>query len=153
MNSEKADIVSNQYDQYWNMYRFHLKLSWQIPAIALAALLAFIKISENQISNWNSSPLLPALMTLVLFVFFLIIYVHHRRNLIFAEHFEVNIGVLEDKYGEKIGGTHTDANENLSGVDSISSSKLLGAFVAFCCIALLFGSSYLWFLYASSFFQ
>jgi hypothetical protein len=42
INNGELDFIKEQYSQYWEMLRLYLSFSWQIPALAIIATVAFI---------------------------------------------------------------------------------------------------------------
>ena len=82
------EFIREQYSQYWEMKRFHLTLSWQIPALAIVAVVAFLGFDPDALTKWMQSPLVPAITFLLIGLFIVVMFVHHRRNLLFVRLYE-----------------------------------------------------------------
>lgn len=142
----KPEFVQAQYDQYWEMMRFHLSLSWNIPTLAIAAVVAFIAFDPEKVTNWSQNPLLPATTLLVSGLFVVLMFIHNHRNLVFAGIYEKAITELEQEYGVAKTVHHHQLGGSLKGLAGISSSRCLSGFLLILGVTLLLASGYFWFL-------
>lgn len=142
--SDKLDFIRAQYDQYWEMKRFHLKLSWNIPTIVIAAILALIAIDPDRATNWEKDPLLPAFILLLAGFFVLLMYIHNQRNLWFAGVYEKVLIELEQEYGVTKMVHHQQIKGGPGGLLNVSSSKCLSSFLLVLAVFLLAASVYFW---------
>ncbi len=126
-----TDFVKEQYSQYWQMKRFHLALSWHIPALAIAAVVAFVGFDPDRLSKWAQRPVLPAAIFLAMSMFVLLMLIHHYRNLLFARIFERAIAELEQVYGIVKQVHHQQVAAELKGFARVSSSTWLSLFLLF----------------------
>jgi hypothetical protein len=144
--AKQPELLSDQYAQYWEMVRFHLSLSWNIPTLAIACIVAVAAIDPDAKQKWLREPLLPAVIVLVAALFMFLLYIHHRRNLLFAGRYEEAIDALEQKYGLPLGALHPQVQKKLMGVDRLSSSSCLGVFIVILGVCLMAFDVYLWIL-------
>lgn len=140
----KPELLSDQYNQYGEMCRFHLSLSWDIPTLAIAGIVAFVAVGPDTTANWSNEPLLPAVTLMAASLFVFLLYIHHRRNLLFAQTYERAIEALERDHGKQIGVLHHQVQASLRGFDRLSSSARLGGFILFLSGLLMVVDSYLW---------
>ncbi len=141
---EDPEFVKEQYAQYWEMKRFHLALSWHIPALAIAAVVAFIGFDPDKITKWTRTPALPAVILLTMAMFVLLMALHHHRNLLFARLYEKAIAELEETHGIVKEVHHQQVSVKLTGFEKISSSVCLSFFLLVLAVALIIGSGYFW---------
>jgi len=143
-DDKKPELLTDQYNQYWEMCRFHLSLSWNIPTLAIAGILALAATDPDARQKWFQEPLLPAVTMLVASLFVLLMYIHHRRNLLFAATYEKAIEELERDHGKQLGVLHHQVQARLRGFDRLSSSTCLGAFILVLGLFLIALDLYLW---------
>jgi hypothetical protein len=96
---KKAEFIKQQYAQYWEMLRQHTTLSWQIPALSTAAIVFFLGIDPSRILEWSKTPFMPAVVFIILGSFVGIMFIHHRRNILFIGFYENAIKEIEKEYG------------------------------------------------------
>jgi hypothetical protein len=146
MATENANVefVKEQYSQYWEMMRFHLSLSWNIPTLAIAAVVALVALDPEKLVNWRHTPVLLAAAFLVMGLFVVVMFIHHHRNLEFAGIYEVAISELEKDYGVVKEVHHGQLATKLKGLMKISSSICLERFLLLFAIVLLGLSGYFW---------
>jgi hypothetical protein len=140
----KADFVREQYVQYWEMKRVHLSFSWQIPAVTVVAVVAIIGLDADRISAWRGAPLVPALEFLALGLFLALMFLHHRRNLMFASLYDRALAVLEKEYGDEVRVHHFQVGRGYGWWNRLSSSLGLSVFLSLLSLSLLATSGY-WF--------
>ena len=138
-------IIESQYQHYSEMIRFYLNLSWQIPTLAIVAVVGFIGLETDKIKDWKDYPLPAFIAFFILGLFFLMLYLHNKRNLTFATSYEKALTKLEKKYGYEITVHHFQTASNLKGVNKISSSKMLSRLLSF--MTLIFLSVSFYYLY------
>jgi hypothetical protein len=137
-NEKKFDFIKEQYSQYWEMKRLYLSFSWQIPALAVVATVAFIGLDQDKLISWYKAPLITAINLLVIGLFVGVMFIHHRRNLIFANKLSRAIAELEKKFGIEMDVHHHQVQ--LKGWQRISSSTSLSVFL-FSLMVILLGTS------------
>jgi len=149
-NAENPKFIREQYSQYWEMKRFHLTLSWQIPTLAIVAVVAFLGFDPAALTKWMQAPLVPAITFLLVGMFIVVMFVHHRRNLLFARLYERAVADFERDYGVKVDLHHFQVQPKLRGWQGVSSSSMLSALLLLLAVALLgtsvyfFAMSFLW---------
>lgn len=121
------DFVRVQYAQYWDMMRFHLSLSWQIPALAVVAVVALLGFDAEALTKWMDAPLVPAVALLLIGLFMVVMFVHHRRNLLFVRLYEETIAAIEKDYGVGSDLHHFQVQSDLNTWERLSSSSMLSA--------------------------
>lgn len=144
-DNKNVDFIKEQYLQYWQMKRFHLALSWHIPALAIAAVVAFIGLDPDKLSKWTQTPLIPAAIFLAMGMFVLLMFIHHYRNLVFARIFEKAIAELEEIHGIVKEVHQQQTSAKLKGLAKISSSTCLSLFLLILSATLLCISGSFWF--------
>jgi hypothetical protein len=145
-SNDKLGFIQAQYNQYWEMKRFHLNLSWNIPTLAVAAAVAFIAYGPEKITKWVQRPTLPAAALLATGLFVLLVFLHNHRNLVFAGVYEEAIIELEEEYGVAKKVHHRQMKGRIRGLAGISSSTFLGVFLLTLAVALLVASAHLWYV-------
>jgi len=144
MSSEQnKEFIVEQYSQYWQMLRWHISASWNIPALSLMIVFGILGLSIDKL---RSNYLLLSITLLVCSIFVAIILVHHNRNLLWVKYFENALKELEVKHGELKNVYHSQISPSLTGMASISSSILLGIFLGLCSLIFFISSIYLLFL-------
>lgn len=136
-NEKNSEFIREQYSQYWEMMRFHLTLSWQIPALAIVAVVAFLGFDPDKLARWTQTPFVPAITFLLVGLFVVVMFIHHRRNLLFVRLYERAVADLEKNYGLEIEIHHFQVEPRLKGWRRISSSTSLSALLLFLAIGLL----------------
>lgn len=128
-NENNMEFVKEQYSQYWEMLRQHTAFSWQIPALAIVAVIFFINIEPNRLSEWAETPLVPAIAFLVLSLFIAVMLIHHRRNLLFKGYYERALIELEKKIWAFVGSASlTSFPEIKRMAKNFKFSKLISVF-------------------------
>ena len=140
------EFIKEQYSQYCQMHRFYGNLSWHIPTLAIAAVVAFIGFDPEKAIKWVNAPLLPAVTFLVISIFIALMYIHHRRNLLFTKICERVISEIEKDYGLQKKIYHIQVCPDLKGLDRLSSSIFLSVFLMLLSGASLGVSIYFWVL-------
>ena len=125
------DLIKNQYSEYYQMLRWHITASWNIPSLTLVVITASLSLSIEKFDKLKEKASLSAFLFLTFFILSTIMYIHHRRNLLWVTYFEKAIREIEEKYGEIMTVHHSMIQTKLTGIDKISSSKLLGWFLLF----------------------
>ena len=136
------EFISEQYSQYWEMKRFHLSLSWQIPALAAAAIVGFFTVDPDSLRNWHDAPFIPSLAFLLLSLFIVLMRVHHKRNIVLADVFEEAVKNLESQYGVPGNVYHNDLQRDAKKLKGLSSSRALDIFLGVLGAVLFAASAY-----------
>ena len=136
------DFIIAQYTQYWEVLRMHLRLSWQIPAFAVVAIVALLGSAEKQLTAWQETPLLLASLLLLLDLFVILLIIHHCRNLMFVRSYARALLRLEQTYGDDLKAHHFQVAANLRGWRRISSSSALLVFLVVLALSLSAASLY-----------
>lgn len=147
-DEKKQEFIKEQYSQYWEMLRQHTAFSWQIPALAVVAVIFFLGLDPNRLSEWTQTPLVPAIAFLVLSLFIGVMLIHHRRNLLFVNRYEQALIELEKRYGQEIEVHHSQISPKLKGWQRVSSSTSLSVFLLLLAISLLTASIYFFIILA-----
>jgi len=144
MNERKKDrdFIREQYSQYWEMKRKHLTFSWQIPSLTIVAVLALVAFDPAKLEKWIQTPIVPALSFFMLAVFVALMFVHHRRNLLFAAMYDKVLAEFESKYGEELKIHHFQVQTKLPFFSQLSSSYFLSIFLILLAIGLFSVSLY-----------
>ena len=97
MNENKQDVefIQEQYSQYYEMKRMHLNFSWQIPALAIIAIVAFIGFAQDKLTNLVDAHLVSAISFLLIGSFVRVLFIHHRLNLLFVNYYERAVAEIE----------------------------------------------------------
>ena len=111
------------------MLRMHLNLSWQIPSFVVVAILFIIGISSNDFQNWEDYPQLPALGFFLIGFFLIVMLVHHRRNLFYADIYQKTIAKIEKIFGEEYIIHHFQVEPTRNRWKKITSSLCLSVFL------------------------
>lgn len=146
LDNNKSDLINDQYNQYWEMCRFHLSLSWNIPTLAIASIIAFVGLDPDKLNSWLNRPILSACILLLSSIFVGIMYIHHRRNLLFASQYERALETIEKRYGNHLGVLHHQVQNKFHGLNKLSSSSLLGGFILLFAALLFLLDIYFWVL-------
>lgn len=138
---ESNEFIRAQYTQYWEMIRLHLAFSWQIPALAVVSVIAFVNVGPEEVDLWGENPYLPAVSFFIIGMFLGIMFFHHHRNLLFVDHLERVVANLEKDFGVEIEVHHFQVKNKFRGWHAISSSR--GLSITLLIIALVsFGISF-----------
>jgi hypothetical protein len=136
-NEKNADFIKEQYTQYWEMIRLHSAFSWQIPALAIVAVVSFISFGPDNLPGWMRTPLVAGFTFLVVGLFVGVMFIHHRRNLLFVRKYEQAVAKLEKDYGLVMQVHHFQILPQLKGWQRISSSTSLSIFLFLLAMSLL----------------
>lgn len=142
-NEESSpEFVAQQYAQYWEMKRFHLSLSWQIPALAAAAIIGFVTIDPSNLRDWNEHPIVPAVAFVFMGLFVGVMRIHHKRNIVLANNFEKALVELEEAHGVPFRVHHNQLQKQKAGLRGLSSSTALDIFLALLAVVLIGAAVY-----------
>jgi hypothetical protein len=133
----RRDFAKEQYIQYWEMLRQSTAFSWQIPTIVAAAALLTLGIDSNRLVDWIKIPIVPAVAFIILGLFIVVMWIHHRRNRLFVGYYEDALINLEENYGIDLQVYHKQISPRLKGLNRISSSSTLSLFLILLSVALL----------------
>jgi len=136
------EFAKEQYVQYWEMKRMHLSFSWQIPALAIVAVLAIIGIDPEKIPKLGNIPLVSALIFLALGLFAITMFVHHCRNRLFASRYDKILAELEKRFGVEVKIHHFQLESDFRWWQRMSSSWALSTFLVLLSAGLLVASLY-----------
>lgn len=138
MNEDRKNIefVKEQYSQYYQMFRQHLVFSWQIPSFVIVALLFFLGLEYKNIQSWKRNPIFPAIGFLIIGLFLIVMFVHHRRNLFYANNYSKILAKMEEEWGFEVKVHHFQVEPLKKSWQRISSSLCLSIFL----IILIVGS-------------
>lgn len=150
-NHNNIEFIKEQYSQYWEMKRKHLSFSWQIPSLTIVAVVALVGFDPTKLEKWINMPLVPAISFFMLGIFVALMFVHHRRNLIYANIYDKFLAEFEEKYGEKLEIHHFQVNSKLPILNQISSSSFLSVFLILLFIGLIAVSIYFFTTYLALF--
>ena len=145
--NENNEFIVEQYSQYWQMLRWHISSSWNIPALSLVVVFGILGFSVDKIDKIHGNYLILSISCLLLSAFLFVMMVHHSRNLLWVKHFEEALKSLEGKYGDLHNVYHSQISPTLDGFKKISSSKLLGFFLGLCSAVFFIAGICMLFLY------
>ena len=123
------DFVKEQYSQYYQMLRMHVALSWQIPSFVIVALLFLLSLESKNIQGWKDYPIWPAFWFLIVGLFLVVMFIHHRRNLFYADHYSKVLADIEEKWGVVLKVYHFQVELGRKWWQKISSSLCLSIFL------------------------
>lgn len=144
VNTPKAhiDLIKEQYQQYYHMVRHHTGLSWHIPSFAVAASVLFFGLDSSKLTSWFQTPILPAAGFFIISLFFIVMLVHHRRNVFYARQYSKALSNFERKWGFVAKVHHFQLEPEKNFINRISSSLCLSIFLVFSILIMLFCCSY-----------
>ncbi len=141
------EFIAEQYTQYWEMLRWHISSSWNIPALSLLIISGLLGFSLDKIDKVKENYLILSVICLFTSMFLAVMLIHHNRNLLWVRYYEDALKNLENKYGDPQGVYHSQVNSNIRGFVKISSSKLLELFLGLCSLTFFAMSLYLTYLH------
>lgn len=147
MTNKKREItiIKEQYSQYYQMVRMHLKFSWQIPSFVIISLLFILSLESKNIEDWKNFPEWPAFGFFIVGFFLVVMFVHHKRNLFYADHYQKILAKIEKNWGIAVKVHHFQVEIDRGWWQKISSSLCLSIFLIVM-ITSSFGMSIYYFL-------
>ena len=138
----KANMINEQYRQYYEMLRHHTSLSWNIPSFAIACAILFFGLDSNNLQSWDSNPILPAACFFIIFFFLVVMLIHHIRNGYYAEKFDNALAKIERRWGYPMNVHHPLRKHKDSFLNRVSSSLCLTIFMGLSALTTLAISIY-----------
>ena len=126
---QDIDFIKEQYAQYHQTRRQLNGFSWQLPSIAVLAILFFPSFDEQKLKVWFSNPEIPAIGFLFLSMFLFVLLIFHIRNITILRNFEKILSEFEKEYGIPASAYANELEYNLKFWQKIRSSTLLGFFI------------------------
>ena len=130
--SSDKDFIVEQYSQYWEMLRWHISASWNIPALSLLVFSGILGFSIDKLDKLKDHYLILSIACFLISILLFVMLIHHNRNLLWVKHFENALKELENRYGDLQNVYHSQISPTLRGTIKISSSKLLAFFLGLC---------------------
>lgn len=148
VRSLHPDLIIEQYSQYYQMVRHHTSLSWHIPSFTIAFSIVFLGLDSSKLHNWLYCPILPAICFFVICLFLVVMFVHHKRNGLYAKRFDQALVEIEKNCGyvTKVNVHHCGSELRKSFINKISSSLCLTIFLLLLIFLSFFISLYYFYL-------
>ena len=142
---QRANFVREQYSQYHQIRRHVNTFSWQIPSIAILAIIFLVGLDKDRISFWIENPIYPAIGFLTISLFLIVLLVFHIRNIFFLRRFEKTLSEIEEKYGiKKLVYAHQLGRADTKWTERIKASTLLRYFLFILMTSSFIVSVYCW---------
>lgn len=145
--TQNIDFIKEQYAQYHQTRRQLNGFSWQLPSIAVLAILLFTGLDEAKLKLWSSNPEIPAIGFIAIAIFLFVLLVFHIRNITILRNFEKILSKMEVDYGTSIDVYADQLDSKIHWCQKIRSSKLLGLFIALLIVFSIIMSFYFWSLF------
>lgn len=127
--NKNADFIKEQYIQYFETYRQHITLSWQIPTLAIAVFVLVASFEPEKLVSPNKTSFMLPVSLLLLGLFMWLLAVHNIRNLLYIRYYAELLLKLENQYGVKLDALHIKMQPTFKWWQKISSGKFLSLFL------------------------
>ncbi len=126
--SDRREFIREQYAQYFETYRQHVSLAWQLPAVAIGGFVAASAIDASAFKPGEKGSFPVALSFVVLGLFIWLLAFHNQRNYFYLCHYSRLLERLESEHGLSVLALHLRAKEGLGKWRHLSSTRLLTLF-------------------------